>query len=107
VRSVLEAKLLRILGRSELPLPELNRRVFVGARSYEVDFIWPSRRLVVETDGERFHTGPASIRRDKGRDADLEQAGYSVLRFGWNDVYGMPERTIAQIGRALSGSAVS
>jgi very-short-patch-repair endonuclease len=101
VRSVLEAKLLRLLGHSKLPAPEVNKRVLVGASSYEVDFIWQSRRLVVETDGERFHSGPASMRRDARRDADLGQAGYRVLRFGWDDVDGRPERTIAEIDRAL------
>jgi very-short-patch-repair endonuclease len=102
VRSVLEGKLLRLLGHSKLPAPEVNKRVLVGASSYEVDFIWRSRRLVVETDGERFHSGPASMRRDTRRDADLERAGYLVLRFSWNDVDGRPGRTIAEIGRALS-----
>jgi len=107
VRSVLEAKLLGLLGHSKLPAPEVNKRVLVGAGSYEVDFIWRSRRLVVETDGERFHSGPASMRRDSCRDAELEQAGYRVLRFGWNDVDGRPERTIAEIDRALSRSPVT
>jgi very-short-patch-repair endonuclease len=106
LRSVLEAKILRIMSRSNLPAPEVNKRVFVGASSYEVDFVWPGRRLVVETDGERFHSGPASMRRDARRDADLKRAGYSVLRFGWDDVDGRPERTVAKIAQALSGSAV-
>ncbi len=50
-RSELERAFLRAVLKAGLPPPEVNRRV----GPYVVDFAWPERRVVVETDGERFH----------------------------------------------------
>jgi very-short-patch-repair endonuclease len=108
LRSVLEAKLQRLLSRSRLPPPETNTRLVAGTSSFEVDFLWREQRLVVETDGRRFHVGPAAARRDAFRDAALEQAGFVVIRLDWSDVLRRPETTVAKIAKALdsSGSAV-
>ena len=52
-----------------------RRQVLLGR--YIVDFVAPAAGLVVEIDGS-FHAGRQ--RRDAGRDAALESAGYRVLR---------------------------
>jgi very-short-patch-repair endonuclease len=44
-----------------------------------VDFLAPSRRLVVEVDGG-YHRSPAQRRSDARRDRVLERAAYNVLR---------------------------
>ena len=46
---------------------------------YEVDFHWPSWRLVVEVDGN--HSRPRDLHNDPARDRVLEAAGWTVVRF--------------------------
>ena len=55
-----------------------------------VDFAWTASRVVVETDGGEFHDSVTDRRRDERRDRALAQAGWTVLRFGWNDVVHLP-----------------
>ena len=46
-----------------------------------VDFLFVASRLVVETDGYRFHRTRRAFERDRERDAILARAGYRTLRF--------------------------
>ena len=76
-RSDLEERFLALCEAHDLPRPEVNRRV----AGLEVDFLFPDARLVVETDGWRFHGTRAAFERDRNRDARLTRAGYRILRF--------------------------
>jgi hypothetical protein len=58
-RSELEHRFLRLCHRHRIPMPEVNVRV----GKFEVDFLWRQRRLIVETDGYRFHRGSAAVPR--------------------------------------------
>jgi very-short-patch-repair endonuclease len=51
-----------------------------------VDFLWHELRLVVETDGLRYHRTAAQQSKDRRRDQDLTAAGYTVLRFTYAQV---------------------
>jgi len=62
------------------PEPLVNMELL----GYEVDFHWPDRRLVVEVDGN--HGRPRDIRVDGARDRMLKAAGWTVLRFGGDEV---------------------
>jgi very-short-patch-repair endonuclease len=46
-----------------------------------VDFLFAAGRLVVETDGYRYHRTRRASERDRERDAILARAGYRTLRF--------------------------
>jgi very-short-patch-repair endonuclease len=50
-----------------------------------VDFV-VGRRLVIEVDGEEYHTDPVAFERDRRRDAQLAMAGYVTLRFSYRQV---------------------
>jgi very-short-patch-repair endonuclease len=75
-RSETEARLLRLLRRHHLPLPEVNARL--GA--YTVDLLWRAERLVVEVDTYRSHGGRAMFDADRRRDAWLRRNGWQVVR---------------------------
>ena len=47
---------------------------------YEVDFLWPAARFVVEADGSD-HLDPLQRDRDNTRDITLARAGYLVRRY--------------------------
>ena len=50
------------------------------AAGYECDAVWSRQRLVVELDGYAFHRGRRSFEGDRARDAELQLAGYRVVR---------------------------
>jgi very-short-patch-repair endonuclease len=81
-RSDLERVFLALCRRHRLPQPEVNVRV----GSFEVDFLWRDRELIVETDGFRHHGDRVAFEADRSRDARLQSLGYRVLRFTYRQV---------------------
>ncbi len=75
--SELERRFGPIARRAGLPAPLTGRRV----HGFRVDFLWPALRLVVETDGLRYHRTPTQQARDRRRDQELTAGGLTVLRF--------------------------
>jgi very-short-patch-repair endonuclease len=75
-RSPLEDDFLRFVKRHRLPTPEVNQRI----AGHEVDFVWRERCLVAELDGYAFHTTNSAFEKDRERDADLLNAGFSTIR---------------------------
>jgi very-short-patch-repair endonuclease len=59
-------------------------------------------RLVLQFDGDRFHSTKEQRRRDREEDARLVLQGYAVLRYGFEDVMHHWERTEAQILSAMA-----
>lgn len=76
IRSALERRFLRLIEQAGLPMPLVNTRV----AGLEVDIYWPEWRLVVELDGQKFHSDPRSFETDRVRDARLQRARCRVLR---------------------------
>ena len=95
-RSELEGLFVELCTASGLPRPRVNRRV----GPYEVDFLWPDRRLIVETDGHATHGTRVAFERDRERDARLMAAGYRVVRFTYRQVT-REQRSVVGIMRSL------
>jgi very-short-patch-repair endonuclease len=96
-RSEAERRLRRLIRAARLPRPHTNARV----AGHEVDFLWPSHRLVVEVDGFAFHGSRAAFERDRVRDADLLAAGYRVVRFTWRQITCEPHAVVARLAALL------
>jgi very-short-patch-repair endonuclease len=101
IRSRMEAKLLPLLSEAALPIPQTNAKLRLGGKVYEVDFLWSEQKLVVETDGGRFHDNPSAGKRDSERNRALAEAGYRLPRLGWEDLRDRPEATVREIARLL------
>jgi very-short-patch-repair endonuclease len=71
----LEATVGRFRLNTELPIPFDNRGVM------EVDFLGREARVVIELDGAQHLADADAYRRDRRKDALLQQHGYLVLRF--------------------------
>ena len=69
---------------------------------YEVDFLWPEHRLIVETDGAGTHLTPTAFEQDRRRDAKLTTLGYRVVRFTRRQVVEHPRATLATLGLLLA-----
>jgi hypothetical protein len=81
-----------------LPQPRVN--AWVGA--YEVDFLWPEHRLIVETDGRETHGTRAAFERDRARDAQLTARGFRVVRFTYKQVVYDPTGVATLLGELLA-----
>jgi very-short-patch-repair endonuclease len=101
LRSRMEAKLLPLLTEAALPIPRTNAKLRLAGKVYEVDFLWREQKLVVETDGARFHDNPTAGARDSDRNRALAKAGYRLPRLGWEDLRDRPEATVREIARLL------
>jgi very-short-patch-repair endonuclease len=97
-RSDLERDFLHICRRYRLPAPEVNVRV----GPYLVDFLWRDRRLVVETDGYRYHRGRQAFRDDHARDLELRAQGFEAIRLSEEQVGEEPEKVAAILGEMLA-----
>jgi very-short-patch-repair endonuclease len=93
VRSVLELRFLRMCGAHGIARPQVNVRI----GEWTPDFLWPDRRLVVETDGYDFHRTPAARRRDARKDEAMKGLGLTVVRLTWFDVVERPAATAERI----------
>lgn len=68
---------------------------------YRVDFYLPAYKTVVEVDGEYWHNYPYGTEADKAREAELEEHGYTVLRYWANDVLHNSEEVCTLLRTAL------
>jgi len=58
-------------------------------------------RLVLQFDGDSFHSTKAQRQRDREQDARLLLQGYTVLRYGYTDVVARWDATEEQILSAI------
>jgi very-short-patch-repair endonuclease len=110
LRSILDARTFRlsdsdleilfrpIARAAGLPQP-LTKQVVNG---FEVDFFFPDLRLVIETDGLRYHRTAAAQARDALRDRTHSIAGMTPLRFTHYEIKHERHRVRAELSRAAA-----
>lgn len=96
-RSDLERDFLRLCRRNGLPRPDVNARL----GRWTVDFLWEDQRVVVETDGYRYHRGRVASEDDRARDLDLRRRGYDVVRLSGRQLREEPGHIAALVREAL------
>jgi very-short-patch-repair endonuclease len=100
-RSDLEERMLELCRRHLLPSPRLNTPV----DGHEVDFCWPEKRLIVETDGFRAHGRRAAFERDRWRDTQLTAAGWRVVRITHRQLQQRTDELAKRLAALLYGPA--
>ncbi len=96
-RSELEDRFLALCERAGLPAPQVNGIV----EGMEVDFSWVGPRVIAETDGWAVHGTRTAFGRDRRRSAALQAAGWTVVRFTYEDVVRDPDWVIDTLLRLL------
>jgi very-short-patch-repair endonuclease len=99
-RSHLERLFLALTRAAKLPRPAINEEV--GGRSR--DFVWPDRRLVVETDGYRYHSSREAKRRDNRRDRQLIALGWRPVRFTYEEIAFEPAAVATELAGLLGAT---
>jgi len=97
IRSVLEGWFLLEWVERRLPMPEVNARTF----GIEVDFFWACAGVILELDGDAFHSDPVQKRRDLERQRHLESRGMVVIRMTYKEFAANPAAAIDRIGDLL------
>jgi very-short-patch-repair endonuclease len=97
LRSRAEERALTIIRRGRIPEPHAN----VQIAGFEVDFVWPNQRVILEVDGYAFHSSDSAFDRDRERDRTLAARGYQVLRFSWRQLSREPCACLAALCIAL------
>jgi very-short-patch-repair endonuclease len=103
VESVLEAAFARLCVAYDLPAPELQHEVVVGGRRRRIDAAWPDLMLAVEVDGFASRIDRERFQDDRTRQNALVEAGWTVIRFTWEDVMQRPQSVARQILQVLRG----
>lgn len=62
---------------------------------YSFDFAWPHKMKVIEIDGQQHERYSHQRESDSKKDKLAEEAGWSVLRIKWRDLYMDTKATIA------------
>lgn len=96
-RSDLEDDFLAFCRRHGLPRPEVN----VAIGGFEVDFVWRTAQVVVETDDFRYHRGSVAYEDDHARDLELRRRGFAMRRFTGQQLDEEPKLVAADLREAL------
>lgn len=67
---------------------------------WRVDFLF-AERVIGECDGAVKYADPQALWREKKRQEDLEQAGYIVVRWTWEEIVHRPWIVIRRILNAI------
>lgn len=94
--SGLEVRYRDLCTQAGLPKPEINRHILLGDEYHKVDFLWRKERVVIETDGNRYHSTGWQRARDERRDQLLEKHGYRRARIPEEAIADDPEQAVAQ-----------
>ncbi len=68
-----------------------------------LDLAFPEARVAVEVDGWAWHAGADRFRADRRRQNAVVLAGWTVLRFTWDDLMNRPDNVLTQIRASLAG----
>jgi very-short-patch-repair endonuclease len=98
--SELERRFLRLVRKAGLPDPLTQQRL----NGYRVDFYWPQLRLIVETDGLRYHRTATQQSRDRVRDQTHVADGLIVMRFTHAQVRYDPHHVVKTLRAVLKES---
>lgn len=78
-----------------------NLAVNLGGWIMYVDLGFGEAKLAVEVDGRAWHSDAGRFQADRTRQNALTRAGWTVLRFTWEDLTRRPRQVIRQIRHCL------
>ena len=101
--SAFETRFFALLRRAGLPLPERQHKIATpdGQILAVVDFAYPAAKVAIETDGWSFHSSRKTWQRDANKGNDLVRAGWSLLRFTYEDLRCRPKDILGRTADAL------
>lgn len=71
-------------------------------RTYRYDFAFPTRRVILETNGRRWHDDATDYERDNEKWSVPGRCGYRIVFATWSKVDRRPEELIDELRAAMS-----
>ena len=103
--STLEMRLVDLLTSTGIPLPQTQwTPPWLRHMNGRVDLVYRDAELIVEGDSFRWHNDPRSFQADRKRDNLAQLAGWTVLRFTWEDITRRPSYVVTSVRTALENS---
>ena len=99
--AVSERLLITALRQAGITGWRVNRPLELPTTTVVPDFTFVAERVLVEVDGWAWHSTPDRFVRDRQRQNELVQAGWTVLRFTWFDLTERMPDVLAQIRQML------
>lgn len=87
--------------RAGVPKPRCGVPLHLGHTTLWLDFCWESERLIGEADGLSKYAEVEVLVREKRREEMLRAAGWTVVRWGWEEAVVHPHLMADRIFRAL------
>lgn len=78
----------------------------VGAYRLDMVVVCGKKKIVIECDGERYHSGEDKIREDMERQTILERLGWQFIRIRGSEYYRNPEKTMERVVIALTEEGI-
>jgi hypothetical protein len=102
-RSVLERRMLRLLKAGGLPIPVGCHRVRLPSGAvYEIDFAYLEKMVALEVDGHGSHATRRQRAADNVRAGALEDVGWKLRRFTYEQVIREPAAVAAVVRSVLA-----
>lgn len=76
-------------------IPELQNEVWVS--NYRVDFLIPSKKIIIELYGYTYHNTKHKITKDAERERNLQKMGYQVIRFTGSEIFKDVKKCIKEV----------
>jgi len=102
-QSELEEAFLALCRKLRLPAPKVSQWIDLGDGEPMIwaDFVWPAARVIVETDGKKFHGTRQARERDPRRDQRATVAGWRPIRTTWRQVMRRPRELESTLVRLV------
>jgi len=101
--SPLESAARVVFAEAGLAPPELQVTIQGEQEQFaaRVDFLWRARKVIAEADGLVKYNDRKDLLKERERDHQLREAGYTTVHFTWQELFQKPETVIARIRSAL------
>ncbi|MCD7779232.1 MAG: AAA domain-containing protein [Candidatus Gastranaerophilales bacterium] len=78
----------------------------VGAYKIDMVISYQDKKIALECDGEKFHSGDRKIREDMERQTILERLGWKFIRIRGSEYYRNKEKTINKVINELMSNGI-
>lgn len=78
----------------------------VGAYRLDMVVVYGRKKIAIECDGERYHSGEEKIRQDMERQTILERLGWRFIRIRGSEYYRNPEQTMKRVIAELTEKGI-